>query len=133
MVGWPRPPLVLGFILGPVIESNLWPAVQIWGVLGILSRPVTLALAIFGVASAFYLTWMMGSVSEVENNLREADTASANDATKTPSRSARGRSFKFVWHNEVLFSLALLLVSIWAMRETQNLPPRRAAFYPPGF
>jgi hypothetical protein len=64
--GWPRPPLVLGFILGPVIESNLWPAMQIWGVLGILSRPVTLALAIFGVASALYLTWMMGSVSEVE-------------------------------------------------------------------
>jgi hypothetical protein len=128
--GWPRPPLVLGFILGPVIESNLWPAVQIWGVLGILSRPVTLVLALFGLASALYLTWMMGSVSGIEKELPDADAASAQGAAKNRAQSSRRRSFKFVWRNEMLFSLTLLLASISAMLETQNFAAAQSRFLP---
>jgi hypothetical protein len=130
--GWPRPPLVLGFILGPVIESNLWPAVQIWGVLGILSRPVTLVLAIFGITSAFYLTWMMGSVAEVEKTSPASNATGAEVAPKSESRRWSGRRLKFTWHNEILFSLALLAASIWALRETQSFAAVQSRFLPTG-
>jgi hypothetical protein len=121
---------VLGFILGPIIESNLWPAVQIWGVLGILSRPVTLVLAIFGITSALYLTWMMGSVSEIGKTSPAADAMSANGSTKTESMRWLRRPFKLAWHNEILFSLTLLFVSVWALRETQNFAAVQSRFLP---
>ena len=128
--GWPRPPLVLGFILGPVIESNLWPAVQIWGVLGILARPLTLVLALFAIASAIYLTWVMGTVSEVEKTFSATDAASRKEEATFKSQRRFGRQFKFVWHNEILFSLTLILASLWALRETQNFAAVQSRFLP---
>ena len=47
-LGWPRPPLILGFILGPIIERNLWPSVQVWG-FGMIIRPISLTLVVLGV------------------------------------------------------------------------------------
>jgi polyphosphate glucokinase len=40
--GWPRPPLVLGFILGPIIERNLQTALGFHGAVGVMTRPVTI-------------------------------------------------------------------------------------------
>ena len=45
---WPRPPLVLGFILGPIFEMNLRSAMGFAGGLyGVLMRPLTLTLLVF--------------------------------------------------------------------------------------
>jgi TctA family transporter len=128
--GWPRPPLVLGFILGPVIESNLWPAVQIWGVLGILARPVTLVLAMVGIASALYLTWMMGAMARTEKASLPIEAARAPDARATLLRRWFAGSCKFRWHNELLFSLLLLVASLWALQETQHFAAVQARFLP---
>ncbi|MGH7929260.1 MAG: tripartite tricarboxylate transporter permease, partial [Candidatus Binatia bacterium] len=129
--GWPRPPLVLGFILGPVIESNLWPAVQIWGVVGILYRPVTLTLLIFGFGSAVYLTWMMGRMSDSETErLARLSAPSANE-TPAPSTGRRpGLRLKFKWQNDILFSLLLLALSLWALAEIQNFAATQSRFLP---
>jgi len=46
--GWPRPPLVLGLVLGPLVERNLFISYEIYG-LGFLLRPivvVTLGIAL---------------------------------------------------------------------------------------
>lgn len=46
--GWPRPPLVLGLVLGPLVERNLFISYEIYG-LGFLMRPIvviTLAIAL---------------------------------------------------------------------------------------
>jgi len=46
--GWPRPPLVLGIVLGPLVERNLFISYEIYG-LGFLIRPivvVTFAIAL---------------------------------------------------------------------------------------
>lgn len=53
--GWPRPPLVLAFILAPVIEDNFFTAVSVYGVRGFATRPLTIALAIIVVATVIFL------------------------------------------------------------------------------
>jgi TctA family transporter len=58
-LGWPRPPLILGFILGPIIERNLWPSVQVWG-FGMIIRPISLTLVVLGVLAVLYMTKAMG-------------------------------------------------------------------------
>ena len=127
--GWPRPPLILGFILGPVIESNLWPAVQIWGLVGMFFRPVTLILLVFGVTTALYLSWMMGRASQVaEAADKEISSAHEKNASVAPQGSRR--HLKLIWRPEILFSLTLLLVSIWALDETQTFAAAPGRFLP---
>lgn len=43
--GWPRPPLLLGFVLSPVLEDNLSSSVAVHGGVGWLDRPIVLVLA----------------------------------------------------------------------------------------
>ena len=63
---WPRPPLLLGIILGPIIEENFLSAlnvvdkVTIGGyeseVLGVLLRPLTIALILIALATAYFFS-----------------------------------------------------------------------------
>ncbi|WP_319454696.1 MULTISPECIES: tripartite tricarboxylate transporter permease [unclassified Mycobacterium] len=63
--GWPRPPLVLGFILAATIEDNLWSAIGVYGVGGILTRPITIALFILTVVVTFFLQRSMRRSKEI--------------------------------------------------------------------
>ena len=68
---WPRPPLLLGIILGPIIEENFLSAlnvvdpVSIGGhdsdVLGVLLRPLTIALILIALATAYFFSRAAGS------------------------------------------------------------------------
>jgi len=51
--GYPRPPMVLGFILGPLAEDYLHKSLAEWG-LPFLLRPVCVTLLIFTVLSLVY-------------------------------------------------------------------------------
>ncbi|HWE76775.1 MAG TPA: tripartite tricarboxylate transporter permease [Stellaceae bacterium] len=53
---WPRPPLVLGFILGKIVEQNMLTAISLYGVVGVLERPLTVGLIIGAVVIAEFLT-----------------------------------------------------------------------------
>jgi hypothetical protein len=44
-LGWPRPPMVLGFVLGPIFERYLFLSNQIYGTSWML-RPVVIAIAV---------------------------------------------------------------------------------------
>lgn len=81
--GWPRPPMVLGFILVPIIELNQFNSVNIYGYFGSLSRPLTLSILAIALLTAVVL---MRSVSRME---REAAIIpeSPNETTRTaPAR-----------------------------------------------
>jgi len=52
-LGWPRPPLLLGFVLGSVAERNLWLSVQISG-LTWATNPVVVVLILIALASFGY-------------------------------------------------------------------------------
>lgn len=49
---WPRPPLLLGVILGPIIEDNLLSAINVHGTLGVATRPLTVGLVLVAVSTA---------------------------------------------------------------------------------
>jgi len=53
---WPRPPLVLGFILGKIVEQNMLTAISLYGVVGVLERPLTIGLIIAAIFIAVFLT-----------------------------------------------------------------------------
>ncbi len=53
---WPRPPLVLGFILGKIVEQNMLTAISLYGVVGVLERPLTIGLIVSAVFIAVFLT-----------------------------------------------------------------------------
>jgi TctA family transporter len=50
---WPRPPLLLGIVLGSVIENNLLSAINVHGAVGVATRPLTIALVLISVATAY--------------------------------------------------------------------------------
>jgi len=99
--GWPRPPLLLGFILGPNIEINLQSALSVYGIIGTLTRPIAIVLVIVGITTAFVLTRM----GEGEQD--------------TESEPISVRSMRFTWKWENLFPLMLAGVAglffWWAM------------------
>jgi len=51
--GWPRPPLLLGLVLGPIAERYMWTSVQLHGV-GFLLRPGVLIILAVLIASVLY-------------------------------------------------------------------------------
>jgi hypothetical protein len=51
-MGWPRPPMVLGFVLGPIFERYLFLSNEIYG-LSWMARPVVIAIAVL-IAWALY-------------------------------------------------------------------------------
>lgn len=53
---YPRPPLTLAFILGPLAEDYLHKSLSAWGI-AFLKRPVVLVLLIMVVLSVLYSVW----------------------------------------------------------------------------
>ncbi len=51
--GWPRPPMLLGVVLGPLAERYLWTSVQLYG-LWFLLRPGVLTIFAFLLLSLLY-------------------------------------------------------------------------------
>ena len=50
--GWPRPPLVLGLVLGPLIERNLFISYEVYK-FGFLLRPIVLVITAIAVVVLF--------------------------------------------------------------------------------
>jgi TctA family transporter len=89
---WPRPPLVLGFILGPIVEQNLLSAISLYGVVGTITRPLTVGLFVLIVVS-MYALMRMGSKKADDGALQMAEvrvqaageTGSASGGTGLPT------------------------------------------------
>ena len=56
--GWPRPPFVIGLVLGPIAEDSLHKALLIWGPTFFL-RPLSLLLIALILASIGFYFWRM--------------------------------------------------------------------------
>lgn len=91
---WPRPPLVLGFILGPIVEQNLLSSISLYGVSGTVTRPLTIGLLALIVVSVTALL-RMGStkpddaaIELAEARVRaatEGDAGSSSDGAEPAS------------------------------------------------
>lgn len=54
-LGWPRPPLLLGFILGPIAELNFQSGLSVYGLVGMAQRPITVGIVLAsGIAAVVF-------------------------------------------------------------------------------
>lgn len=96
---WPRPPLILGFILGPIIDENLQSALSIYGPLGVLTRPIAIVLFVLLIVSVFTLFRLMSRSVEkgrepTENDIEHVPsnpTTDASESSEAPSATAPGQ------------------------------------------
>jgi TctA family transporter len=68
---WPRPPLILGLVLGRLVEKNLFTSYQAYGI-GLLARPVVVLVLVGCIGILLWPLWQRRS----RGNLR--DTASVS-------------------------------------------------------
>lgn len=90
--GWPRPPLFIGFILGPIIERNLNDAVNVHTFAGLLTRPLTMGLTVLAVVLAVLFHYLMsksaGQVSALEAVAAEEEAKAAGGSAPAPAGRA---------------------------------------------
>ena len=138
-LGWPRPPFILGFILGPVIEKNLWTALGVFGPWGMLTRPISLVLLAFAVLSVIYLTRAMSSGTAIGQIAAAQGAgippAAAPDAEEEQPRSGGGPLGalgigRLRWTWDSLFPLAVLAVVVLFIVDVSGLRSGAARFLP---
>jgi TctA family transporter len=118
---WPRPPLILGFILGGIIEENLLSAHSLYGTIGILQRPLTIALVVLAVIIAIFFARVGASATPA--SLEQIAGAEPDAAAQDKGASRRWR---WTWHN--LFPLFFMLVAGYFVWEAFGFRPKAASF-----
>jgi putative tricarboxylic transport membrane protein len=99
--GWPRPPLMLGFVLGSLFERYLFISVEIFG-FAWLVRPVVLVI----LAAALWVLF-----SPLKDSLRQ---------TARTFRAFRIDAFRF--DGRIIFNLAVIAVVTYALWLSQEWP-----------
>ncbi len=140
-LGWPRPPFILGFILGPIIEKNLWTAVNVFGPVGMATRPISIILLIFAILSVIYLTKAMARGTAIS---QIASATAAQQGVTPPqggagdgaggARSAWTRILpgkpRARWTWDSLFPFAILAIVIAFLVDVSSLKTGAAKFLP---
>lgn len=54
---WPRPPMLLGLVLGRLAENRLFISTQIHGDFGWIDRPGVIIIGVITLVSLFYPSW----------------------------------------------------------------------------
>jgi TctA family transporter len=106
---WPRAPLILGFILGGVIEKNLQSALSSHGALSFITRPITLTLIIITIATTVLLLRTNRKAAEAM-----AGEGGALVLAPEPMPSLRDRLLA-PWRPEHWFSLAIAALAIYGI------------------
>jgi hypothetical protein len=108
---WPRAPLILGFILGGVIELNLQSAISAYGAISFLTRPITLALIVITIATTV-LFLRMNRTAALGLGQRADESPEVFSAAMPDPGTRRSIGFGGVWRAEHWFSLALLIFAV---------------------
>ncbi len=105
---WPRPPLILGLVLGPLAENRLFLSVDNYG-LAWLGRPGVLILLALTLAGALY---------PLLKGRRRGETA-----LREPGAAGRPR-----FGADTVFTLSIVAVVAWALWESRKFGFRPALF-----
>tara|TARA_A100001037_G_scaffold267898_1_gene261061 strand:- start:876 stop:2954 length:2079 start_codon:yes stop_codon:yes gene_type:complete len=105
---WPRPPLLIGFILGPIIESNITNSVGRYDWVGTFTRPLFIVLVVLAITiAAFFTKYMdMGGEKSTESN--------------TGSLGSRLQSLQWRFHRDQWFSGAMVALMVYAIYEASS-------------
>ena len=116
---WPRPPLVLGFILGPIIDQNLQSAISIHGFVGVLPRPITITLFLVAVVVALVMWRAMGR--------SEATVAAVTGGAQEPAAEEAPQQksgLKLTWRGEQIVPIVGMLGAFGFLWASLELPGR---------
>lgn len=124
---WPRSPLILGFILGEVIERNLQSALSAHGALSFVTRPITLGLILITVVTT---VWLLRLNRPSAYGEEEAANSASPAAGPRPSfaQIVAGR-LRAPWRWEHWFSLAALVLAAAGWYGSLGYDPS-ARFFP---
>lgn len=87
--GWPRPPFILGFILGPIIDVNIQTAFALHGIVGVFTRPFTLVLLALVILTTVLLTRFMTRAEKSTKAAENAKPAGSPAETETSPLAPR--------------------------------------------
>jgi TctA family transporter len=116
-LNWPRPPLILGLVLGPLAENNLFLSVENYG-LDWLFHPMVLLLITITLAGAFYPIFR--ARWQKKERGKEQDLAQ-----KAVSRDRTGFQ-RFSW--PIVFNLAIVAIFICALWMSRRFNFRAGLF-----
>ena len=113
---WPRPPLLLGLVLGPLAENRLFLSTDNYGAAW-LWRPGVLIIIALTVAGVLY--------PAIKDRLERRKTASS-PAEPSEVSPAKKRLVRF--GSETIYSLFIVVVLVWALWESRNFGLRAGLF-----
>jgi putative tricarboxylic transport membrane protein len=123
---WPRPPLLIGFILGPIIENNVINSVGRYDWVGTFTRPLFLFLFVMAIVTAFLFTKFMDFSGDNVPGVTKDDPASApvppaGGAPDAPG-GLGGRIQRLTWRftESQLFSGAMIVMMGYAIWESSS-------------
>ncbi len=110
---WPRAPLILGFILGGVIESNLQSAISAHGAISFVTRPITVVLIVITIVTTVLLLRLSKQSAGGDGTAGAIGAAMPTRPSGASGlRAGIVRSLVGPWRAEHWFSAALLLFAI---------------------
>lgn len=126
--GWPRPPMLLAFILAPIIERNLLNGVAVQGVGGLLTDGLTMTIVGVAAFTAFFFARAMGKVDREEAHaealLVETEVEAGLLTTRQAAEPAHGERETtapwYAWRAEYAVHAALIVLSLlwlWDARD----------------
>src|SRR5262245_26599521 len=113
---WPRPPVLLGLVLGPLAENRLFLASDNYG-MAWLSRP--------GVIGIFVLT-LVGIFYPIFKNRKEQSEKSAQVANRSEAEEPPARGLHF--GAAALFTTVAVVLLAWALWQSRNFGYRAGLF-----
>ncbi|OLB98906.1 MAG: hypothetical protein AUH30_06545, partial [Candidatus Rokubacteria bacterium 13_1_40CM_68_15] len=116
-LGWPRPPLLLGLVLGPLAENKLFLSTDNYGIAWI-ARPGVLIL--FAVIAIGFL------VPIVTERRRRRRAAAA--ATVAPDTAAAREPRAMLLDGETVFSAVIVALFAWALWQSRTFGTRAGLF-----
>jgi hypothetical protein len=114
-LGWQRPPLLLGLVLGPLMENRLFLSTDNYG-LAWLSRP--------GVLILFALT-VLGIVYPLIKKRQQSSVEPGSEFSRTTEPRAEPPD-KSLW--DPLFTLAIIVLLAWALWQSTGFGFRAGLF-----
>jgi TctA family transporter len=152
--GWPRPPLVLGFVLGPIIEENLFSGIAIYGVADTFQRPITIGLFVLSIVTVVGLQVLMRRTDQINlaslasggeeppeesgsemahvgvstgTQALAAEVSAGADVDSSKADSAR---YRLYWRTEHLIPIGLAVAAVLGYLSTLDWRYPRAYFLP---
>ena len=112
---WPRPPLLIGFILGPIIEKNLTDSLARYDWVGTFTRPLFIVLLVLAIVmGALFTKFMSGGMTTTSDDeaMRTGLVPPAGEAPDAPVRR-----WRWGWREEHIFTLGAIVLLAYAIAE----------------